>query len=120
MRRHATVPAVLGVRGAEPGRLPSIDTLRALAVARVVAFHAAAHLGVRVPLLHASGGLLGVQLFFLVSGYLISASARHHTLRTYLLHRFFRIYPAYWTALLAVTALRHNWPTTADDWPFFA
>jgi len=80
------VPAVAGVRGADPGRLPSIDTLRAIAVAGVVAFHAAAH----------------------------------HAPRTYVLHRLFRIYPAYWTALLAVTALRHNWPTTGEDWPFFA
>jgi len=113
------VRAVADASGAEPGRLASIDTLRALAIAGVVIFHAAAHLDARVPILHASGGLLGVQLFFLVSGYLISASAREHRLGAYVLHRLFRIYPAYWTALLAVTALRHHWPATADDWPWF-
>jgi len=114
------VAAVADVRGAGPGRLASIDTLRALAIAGVVVFHADAHLDARIPILHASGGLLGVQLFFLVSGYLISASAREHRLGAYVLHRLFRIYPAYWTALLAVTALRHHWPATADDLPWFA
>ena len=101
----------------DPARLASIDTLRALAIAAVVLFHADAHLAVRVPVLSASGGLLGVQLFFLVSGYLVSRSARHHFLRTYVIRRVLRIYPGYLAALLGVTALRAHWPDRGDDWP---
>lgn len=43
---------------------PSLDGLRALAVLMVVAFHA------RVP--YAGGGFLGVDVFFVLSGYLIT------------------------------------------------
>jgi peptidoglycan/LPS O-acetylase OafA/YrhL len=79
----------------DAARLACIDTLRALAIAAVVLFHADAPLAVAVPVLSASGGLLGVQLFFLVSGYLVSASARRHSLRTYAIRRVLRIYPVH-------------------------
>jgi peptidoglycan/LPS O-acetylase OafA/YrhL len=45
-------------------RLPGLDVLRALAVAAVVAFHS--------PLPGARGGFLGVDIFFVISGFLIT------------------------------------------------
>src|SRR6266481_6418494 len=44
---------------------PALDGLRALSVLAVIAFHA--------ELAHAPGGFLGVEVFFVVSGYLITA-----------------------------------------------
>src|SRR5579884_1800688 len=58
----------LGMKPMQPGRAgyrPDIDGLRAIAVLSVVAFH----LGVsRI----ARGGFVGVDIFFVISGYLIT------------------------------------------------
>lgn len=77
----------------------NIDILRALAVLAVVAHHYAVYSGVSVPLLGPQGGGMGVQLFFLISGYLIVQSAGKHSVGEYVLARFFRIFPVYWLAL---------------------
>ena len=80
----------------------NIDLLRGVAVLSVFAHHAFALTGFRVPYLDQAGGLVGVQLFFILSGYLISESATNHAFSAYAVHRFFRIFPAYWVALLLV------------------
>lgn len=51
------------------------------------------------------GGLLGVQLFFLISGYLIVQSASRYTLATYVIRRLLRIFPAYWVVVLGLSFL---------------
>lgn len=81
---------------------PNIDVLRALAVLAVVAHHLHVHTGLRIPYLETYGGALGVQLFFVLSGYLISASATQHSLAHYTVHRVMRIFPAYWVAFLGI------------------
>jgi peptidoglycan/LPS O-acetylase OafA/YrhL len=48
-----------------PHYLPALDGLRALSVLSVIAFHA--------ELPRFDGGFLGVEVFFVVSGYLITA-----------------------------------------------
>jgi peptidoglycan/LPS O-acetylase OafA/YrhL len=53
---------------------------------------------------------LGVPLFFVISGYCISATAdatrrRGHPLTTYFIRRFRRIYPPYWAALVVLVVL---------------
>lgn len=78
----------------------AIDTLRALAIGLVLAHHLFAYGGISIPYLDRNGGLLGVQLFFLISGYLIVQSAQKYSLRIFALHRFFRIFPPYLVALL--------------------
>lgn len=78
----------------------AVDTLRALAIAGVLAHHVYAYGGFSLPYLDLNGGLLGVQLFFIISGYLIVQSAQKYRLGVFVLHRFFRIFPPYLFALL--------------------
>lgn len=83
------------------GYRPEIDGLRALAVVAVVFFHA--HLGV-------PGGYIGVDVFFVISGYLISSlilkdlEAGQFTLRGFWVRRVRRILPALVVLVLAVLA----------------
>lgn len=51
---------------------------------------------------HFNLGKYAVAVFFMVSGFLIPALLRAQgaTLRTYAIHRFFRLYPAYWLSVL--------------------
>jgi len=83
----------------------NLDALRGLAVFGVVCNHLSAHAGIRVPFFGELGGLLGVQLFFLISGYLIVQSASRYTLAAYAVRRLLRIFPAYWMAVLGVSLL---------------
>jgi peptidoglycan/LPS O-acetylase OafA/YrhL len=82
--------------------ITNLDILRAIAVLAVMAHHIFAFTGIHTPYFAELGGLVGVQLFFVISGYLIAESATHHSLKNYALHRFFRIFPAYWIAYLGV------------------
>lgn len=81
--------------------LPPLDGLRAVAILSVMAGH----------LLYWNGGALGVDVFFVVSGYLITAILLREVgrtgrldLRHFYIRRFLRLMPAYWL-MLAVTAL---------------
>lgn len=52
-------------------------------------------------------GVLGVALFFMISGFVIPFSFRHHSSVTFLIARVLRIYPAYWLALAIGLAARY-------------
>ncbi len=92
----ATVPAQSGP--VHKGYRPEIDGLRAIAIISVVLFHA----GIRA--LH--GGFVGVDIFFVISGYLIGgivykeAQARTFSFAKFYKRRAKRILPAFFAVLL--------------------
>jgi len=81
--------------------LPALDGIRAVSVLAVIAFHA------ELPAM--SGGFLGVEVFFVVSGYLITAlllleqrDTRAVSLTRFWLRRARRLLPAVFALLVAV------------------
>lgn len=86
----------------------NIDFLRSLAVVSVFIHHAQVVFGGNFPFLGDYGGQFGPQLFFLISGYLIFASYQKYSLREYIIHRAFRILPAYWFYFIGVLLWNSN------------
>lgn len=90
--------------GKKLGYQPSLDGLRAISVAAVLLYH--------MDLAWIPGGFLGVEVFFVVSGFLITAllvEERHHTgsvsLRGFWTRRARRLLPALYVLLLVVPAV---------------
>lgn len=89
-------------RGPVMPYIPAVDGLRALSVIAVIVYHAnKSWLG---------GGFLGVEVFFVISGYLITLlllAERERTgtvtLRNFWMRRARRLLPALWTLLLSIT-----------------
>ncbi len=102
-------------------QLPGLDGLRGLAVIAVIVFHLSAS---ALP-----GGYLGVDIFFVISGYLITAlllsewAARSGiSLRSFWTRRAKRLFPALWVLLIVVTVLaacfaRHSLSRLQVDLP---
>jgi peptidoglycan/LPS O-acetylase OafA/YrhL len=96
-------------------RLAALDLLRFIAALSVMAFHYciafASVWGTRpATLLPAMArvaplGILGVELFFVISGFVILMSVWGRGLRQFAVSRFVRLYPAYWLSLAAVALL---------------
>ncbi|MFJ2621509.1 acyltransferase family protein [Glutamicibacter sp. NPDC087344] len=60
-------------------------------------------------------GQIGVQLFFLISGFVILMSLQGKTVIQFIGSRVGRLYPAYWVAVFAAALLSFKiWPTIAD------
>ncbi|WP_407567013.1 acyltransferase family protein [Polymorphospora sp. A560] len=109
-------PTYLANNG-QKGRLASLDGLRFVAALMVVLFHFVAtgrdawgeDPRPLFPVLHliASYGWLGVELFFVISGFVICMSAWGRSLGDFFVSRASRLYPAYWLAVIVTTvALR--------------
>jgi peptidoglycan/LPS O-acetylase OafA/YrhL len=95
----------------------SLDALRGVAIAAVMVLHCAerGHTTGNPWVDHwiwpvASHGYLGVQLFFVISGYCIAAAVysmrgKERPLRTFLIRRARRIFPPYWWSIGLVLVL---------------
>lgn len=100
------------VRSDRPRRIFVLDGLRIAAALAVVAYHYIARTGgwsvdgkVHFPTLFpfAAYGWLGVQLFFLISGFVICMSCWGKPLQYFFVSRVVRLFPAYWFAVIATT-----------------
>lgn len=83
---------------ATPGKtphFPQIDAIKGVAIILVMIYHAGGVMN-WPNILH---GEVGVDLFLLVSGVLLSLNSAGLTRRQFITRRLFRIYPAYWIAL---------------------
>ncbi|MFF5447018.1 acyltransferase family protein [Streptomyces sp. NPDC012888] len=108
----AAAPDAPAVRTAARPRLRVLDGLRFLAALMVVVFHYAGDrvwgdasatfpgLGTVAPY-----GWLGVQLFFMISGFVICMSAWGKSLGAYVRSRVVRLMPAYWFCVLVTSAV---------------
>lgn len=102
-RRSAPEPHAIAPRERRSGYQPALDGVRALAVAAVLAYHAGFS--------WARGGFLGVDAFFVLSGYLITAlllderrSAGGIDVRRFWARRARRLVPALFLLVTAVLA----------------
>src|SRR4051794_29762202 len=109
----STVPAAARRRPVTHARsIPALDGIRALAVALVLADHGG------IPGL--SGGFLGVDVFFVLSGFLITSLLLDEldrtgriTLTAFWIRRARRLLPALLVMVLAVVAVRELFPSDA-------
>lgn len=107
-----------------PIRFYEIDLLRFLAAISVVLYHytfrayAAGNYS-PIPLMPLSQitkyGFFGVQLFFIISGYVVLLSARGKTVRQFLMSRITRLYPAFWAACTLTFIVKKIWGSSSTD-----
>jgi len=109
--------------------LPELDGVRAIAVGLVLLVHCVIvpeHGLVAWALRHTlSNGWIGVDLFFALSGYLITsillrAKSRPHYFRNFYARRFLRIFPLYY-AIIGILAVAAGWLSFGPfrpAWPY--
>lgn len=97
-----------------PRHIPSLDGLRAIAILAVLAYHASVGARADGPiaawtLTLAGGGWMGVDLFFVLSGFLITGilletRGAEGYYRTFMVRRALRILPLYYVTVLLLVA----------------
>ncbi|MEV0261505.1 acyltransferase [Streptomyces sp. NPDC050617] len=125
----STTPVAPVVPDGQRGRrLAALDGLRLFAALMVVAYHYIAFDSGAWPrssktlfptaYLPASYGWLGVELFFVISGFVICMSCWGKSLGQFALSRLTRLYPAYWFAVALVSLVVFIWPVVneAPSW----
>ncbi len=123
--RHTSLPAVaVDPRFQDRERQPGLDLLRALAIIVVVIYHAGI-MGFPMPGRVHRWGWIGVDLFFVLSGYLIGGQllaplARDHSinLKRFFARRALRIMPAYFV-ILAIYIFLPSWREYPEMYPWW-
>ncbi|MFW0155506.1 acyltransferase family protein, partial [Rothia sp. P6271] len=109
--KHKKPPEYLNPQDYKNGRFYALDGLRGLAILGVIIGHFGSPYNEFFPSqpkspYEFSFGALGVQLFFMISGFVILLTAiRGKTAKNFVISRFSRLYPSYWVALLMSTFL---------------
>ncbi|MFH8488208.1 acyltransferase family protein [Streptomyces longisporoflavus] len=112
-----TIPTPPAAKRARP-RLRALDGLRLVAALMVAAYHYGGRDGeiseawgsspqLQFPTAHNwfAYGCLGVQIFFVISGFVICMSGWGRPLRAFFASRVSRLFPSYWAAIVLVTAV---------------
>ncbi|WP_425830327.1 acyltransferase family protein [Streptomyces fractus] len=113
-----TEPQTKAVPARAGSRLYALDGLRLIAALMVAAYHYGGRDGeisqawgsspqTQFPSLHGwfAYGCLGVQIFFVISGFVICMSGWGRPLRSFFASRASRLLPSYWVAIVLVTAV---------------
>ncbi|MET0422447.1 MAG: acyltransferase family protein [Actinoplanes sp.] len=127
--RTANATATPRPRGGS--RIAVLDGLRLVAALMVVLYHFTGFdpgvtpaWGVKpatgFPDLHhfTQYGYMGVELFFMISGFVICMSSWGRTVGGFFRSRVVRLFPAYWPAVLLTTAVVAIWPTVREPHRF--
>jgi exopolysaccharide production protein ExoZ len=103
-------------------KLRSVQVLRAVAACAVVVLHAVPD--VHAPVGSAGYGAAGVDLFFVISGFIMANVAQGRTAAEFLRDRLWRIYPLWWVAVLPWLFMVPRGPTFVVSsltlWPIYA
>jgi|KBSSwiStaDraftv2_1062776.scaffolds.fasta_scaffold550461_1 exopolysaccharide production protein ExoZ len=103
-------------------KLRSIQVLRGLAAFAVVVLHA--YPEAHAPVGNAGYGAAGVDLFFVISGFIMASVSKGRTAGQFLSDRLWRIYPLWWVAVLPWLFMVPRGPTSALSsltlWPIYA
>jgi len=108
-------------------RLDYLDLLRVLALGSVISFHyffngiskgTVDSVSLTPFAAIAKYGYLGVELFFLISGFVILYSTQNRTAIEFIKKRFIRLYPMYWLGLITIFAIT-NLPIWVNKGPDF-
>lgn len=97
------------------GRLLELDSLRGIACICVMLFHYTAYYHhnwghAQTPIILFEYGKYGVELFFLISGFVIFMSLKKKNIKDFLVLRFWRLFPTYWFAVVAIFVVSYFIP----------
>ena len=99
----------------------NLQLLRALAATGVVIYHMSSEAGLRLPI---AVGSRGVDIFFVISGFIIAYIGSDSSPRDFFVRRLIRIVPLYWAASLVVFLIALIFPhllrSTTSDWVHLA
>ena len=110
---------ITSISRAPRSRLAALDGLRLVAALAVMSFH---YTGIYTPFWDAEPhrvfptlnevtryGYLGVELFFVISGFVILMTAYGRTVDGFVASRVARLFPAYWVAIALTFGLQQLW-----------
>ncbi len=80
-------------------RILELDALRGIAALSVYFYHASIYYKDSIYFSFFRFGLTGVDLFFIISGFVILSSAQNKTRLQFIKSRFIRLFPTYWIAV---------------------